>query len=141
MPIIQEKDQEKVRSRFESLSGPVTVVNFTQSFECDFCRETRQLVEEVSVLSDKIKVEVYDFAEDRDMVEKYQIDKIPATVVVGEKDYGIRFCGIPSGYEFVSLLQAVEMVSRGDSGLLQESRDLLAQLKKPVHLQVFVTPT
>jgi glutaredoxin-like protein len=141
MPIIQERDQEKVRSRFESLQTPVTVINFTQKFECDFCRDTRRLVEEVSALSDKIKVEVYDFAEDRDMVEKYKIDKIPATVVEGEKDYGIRFYGIPSGYEFVSLLEAIEMVSRGDSGLRQESRDLIAQLKQPVHLQVFVTPT
>jgi glutaredoxin-like protein len=141
MPIIQERDQEKVRGRFASLLKPVTVVNFTQKFECDFCRETRQLAEEVSALSDKIAVEVYDFTDDRDMVEKYKIDKIPATVVAGEKDYGIRFYGIPSGYEFVSLLEAIEMVSRGDSGLHQESRDLLAQLKEPLHLQVFVTPT
>jgi hypothetical protein len=33
------------------------------------------------------------------------------------------------------------MVSRGDSGLAADTKAYLAALKKPLHLQVFVTPT
>jgi alkyl hydroperoxide reductase subunit AhpF len=75
------------------------------------------------------------------MTNKYKIDKIPATVIMGEDDKGIRFYGIPSGYEFVTLLDTIKMVSAGQSGLGDKSREFLAQLKKPVHLQVFITPT
>jgi alkyl hydroperoxide reductase subunit AhpF len=66
---------------------------------------------------------------------------VPAIVVEGTQDYGIRFIGIPSGYEFMSLLDAVKAVSSGDSGLSEESRQLLAEVKEPLTLQVFVTPT
>ena len=66
---------------------------------------------------------------------------MPAIAVVGAEDYGIRFLGIPSGYEFMSLLDAIQLVSSGDSGLQPVSRELLAGLAAPLALQVFVTPT
>ncbi|HSQ16551.1 MAG TPA: glutaredoxin, partial [Anaerolineales bacterium] len=56
-------------------------------------------------------------------------------------DYGIRYAGIPSGYEFSSLIQSLVLVSGRDSGLAPETRQALADLKQPVLLQVFVTPT
>jgi len=61
--------------------------------------------------------------------------------VMGAQDYGIRFLGIPSGYEFMSLLDAIQVVSAGDSGLKAESREKIAGLPSPLTLQVFVTPT
>ena len=60
---------------------------------------------------------------------------------VGTQDHGIRFFGIPSGYEFMSLLDAIVLVSGGDSGLAPASRTMLAELRSPLNLQVFVTPT
>jgi alkyl hydroperoxide reductase subunit AhpF len=106
-----------------------------------YCRETRQLMEEITELSDKITLEEYDFVADKDVVKRYSIDKIPATVVEGDKDYGIRFFGIPAGYEFGTLIEDIIMISKGDSGLEPETRLALATLSEPVHLQVFVTPT
>ena len=58
-----------------------------------------------------------------------------------EKDHGIRFYGIPSGYEFGSLVDAILDVSSGDSGLLADTRQALQGLARPVHIQVFSTPT
>ena len=69
------------------------------------------------------------------------MQKIPATVIQGDTDTGIRFYGIPSGYEFVSLMEAIKMSSTGDSGLSPAARDYLKSLDKDVHIQVFVTPT
>ena len=66
---------------------------------------------------------------------------VPATAVVGEKDYGIRFYGVPMGYEFSSLLDAIVSVSKADSGLGSETRETLQKLTQPLHLMVFVTPT
>jgi alkyl hydroperoxide reductase subunit AhpF len=66
---------------------------------------------------------------------------VPAIAVLGARDYGIRFLGIPSGYEFMSLLDAILVASKGESGLSEASRAMLAGLESPVTLQVFVTPT
>ena len=142
MPLIRDEDKETIRKEFaEHLVGPVRLVMFTQEFECQFCAETRQIVEEIATLSDKVTAAIYDFIADKDKAEEYGIDKIPAIAIIGKKDYGIRFYGIPSGYEFSSLFEDIIDVSRGESGLLEPTKKALAQLKEPVHIQVFVTPT
>jgi glutaredoxin-like protein len=82
-----------------------------------------------------------DFSLDKEVVERYEVDKIPAIAVEGEKDYGVRFYGVSAGYEFSSFIEAIKSVSAGDSGLAPKTREALAGLKDPLHLQVFVTPT
>lgn len=141
MGFLQEKDKEHIRNMFKDLSGEVKLILFTQEIECQYCRETRQILQEVSELSDKIKIQVHNFVTDKEIADKYTIDKIPATVIEGTKDYGIRYYGIPSGYEFSSLLEDILDVSRGDSGLSDQSKALLKEITAPLRLQVFVTPT
>jgi glutaredoxin-like protein len=143
MAMISDKDKKAVGDRLAKLTGPVKLVMFTQEMECAYCKETRELVEEVAALSDKITVEVKDFVEEEAEAKKLGVDKIPAVAVFGEGDidYGIRFYGIPAGYEFMSLLESIEIVSKGESGLSANGRERLKGLAKPVHLQVFVTPT
>ncbi|MEW6365429.1 MAG: thioredoxin family protein [Acidobacteriota bacterium] len=139
--LLGDKEKKQLAELFAQLKNPVRLVNFTQELECQFCHETRTLMEEVAAASDKIRVEVYNFQIDKDMVEAYKIDKIPATVIEGEKDYGIRLYGIPSGYEFTSLIDAIIGASKGESGLSEKTRGALRGLTSDVHLQVFVTPT
>jgi glutaredoxin-like protein len=147
MSLISEKDAEHLRSEFETnLLNPVKLVMFTQSVECQFCAETRQIVEEVAELSDKIVPEIYNFVTDKATAELFGVDKIPAIAILrvedGEdKDYGIRFYGIPSGYEFTSIIEDIMDVSRGESGLQPKTKEAVAGISEPVHLQVFVTPT
>ena len=141
MELLKESDKEAVRERFSEIQNDVKIINFTQTIECTYCSETRSLLEEIAGLSDKISLDVYNFITDEEKVKEFNIDKIPATVIMGEKDYGIRFYGIPSGYEFSSLLEDISMVSSGDSGLTQETKDQLHSLTDPMHLQVYVTPT
>jgi glutaredoxin-like protein len=141
MPMMDDDTREQVRQRLAELERPVKLAVFTQEVECDYCAENRALAGEVAELSDKIDIAVYDFVEDEEAVQRYHIDKIPAIAVEGEKDYGVRFYGVPFGYEFSSLLEAIRSVSTGDSGLTPESRERLAGLDKPVHLQVFITLT
>jgi glutaredoxin-like protein len=147
MPLISEKDADFLKGEFESgLVNPVKLVMFTQEFECQFCAETRQIVQEIAELSDKITAEIYDFVADKATADLFAIDKIPAIAVLraedGEdRDYGIRFYGIPSGYEFTSVIEDIMDVSKGESDLQPKTKEALAALTEPVHFQVFVTPT
>ena len=147
MPLISPQDAEHLRNEFEAqLVNPVKLVMFTQTVECQFCAETRQIVEEIAELSDKITVEVYNFVTDKAMADLYEIDKIPAIAILRsedgqDRDYGVRFYGIPSGYEFTSIIEGIVDVSKGESGLQPKTKEAVAALTEPVHFQVFVTPT
>jgi len=147
MPLISKKDADGLREEFAAqLVNPVKLVMFTQTVECQFCAETRQIVEEVAALSDKIEPVIYDFVTDKPAAESYGIDKIPAIALLGtkdgkEQDYGIRFYGIPSGYEFATVVEDIIAVSRGESGVKPATQKALAGLTAPAHIQVFVTPT
>jgi glutaredoxin-like protein len=141
MPMLKDEDKKEVAKQLVELVNPVRLLMFTQEFECNYCAETRELVQELASLSDKVNAEIYDFVTDKDEVDEYGIDKIPAIAVVGEADYGVRFYGIPSGYEFVSLIEAIKAVSSGQSRLSEATRKALAGIDEAIHLQVFVTPT
>ena len=141
MPLLKDADKKTIKSQFEGLKEPVKVVVFTQLIECEYCEDNRQLMEELTQLSDKLSLEVYNFAIDTEEAKTYGIDKIPATAIIGSKDYGIRYYGVPGGYEFPALLEDIQYISAGESGLTQTTKTEIAKLTKPAHIQVFVTPT
>jgi glutaredoxin-like protein len=141
MPLLNDQIRNDVREMLSDLANPVSLVVFTQAEECEYCDETRQLAEEVAALSEKISVEVYDFARDGETARKYGIDKSPAIAVFGARDYGIRLYGIPSGYEFGTLIEDIRMGASGESGLSAAPREMVAKVQDPVHIQVFSTPT
>lgn len=141
MSLLNEEIREQVKQELADLAGPVKMVMFTQEFECQYCSETRQLAEEVAQLSDQLTVEVYDFVADKEKADELGIDKIPALAIIGAEDYGVRFFGIPSGYEFSSLLHAIKLAAAGKPELSEDTIAALAELNEPVHFQVFVTPT
>jgi alkyl hydroperoxide reductase subunit AhpF len=141
MPILSSADAARVRDMLAGLQNPVRLVLFTQTLNCETCEPTKQILGELAGLNDHLTVEEHNFLLEQDSAAGYGIDRVPAIVVLGAQDHGIRFFGIPSGYEFMSLLDAIQVVSSGDSGLRDESRALLAELKDPITLQVFVTPT
>jgi len=141
MSMIPEEHKERLRSELQKLEKPVRIVMFTQEFECEYCAQTRILLEELASLTDKIKVDVYDFVADSDKAKEYGIDKIPGLAIMGEKDYGVRFYGLPYGYEFQTLIEAIAVVSRGWTDLARQTREKLKQVNVPVHIQVFVSLT
>ncbi len=141
MALIGEDDAQEIRERLKEMVNPVKLVHFTQELNLEYGREAKELLEELTALSDKLSVEVYNFLLDKEKVAEYNVDKVPATAVRNGKDYGIRFYGLPAGYEFSTLLDAIIDVSKGDSGLGPESKEKLGHVTQPVHLEVFVTPT
>ncbi len=141
MVILNENIKNQVKEIFKELKDPVKLTVFTQKIECPSCEDNRRLMEEISSLSDKIDTDVFNFVIDKERAEHFNIDKIPTTIVSGEKDYGVRFFGIPGGYEFTSFINSIKMISFGETGLSIETKNKLKTLKNPVHIQVFVTLT
>jgi len=142
LSLIPDDRKELLRSEFATkIEDPVKIVMFTQEIECRFCSDTRQLVQELASLSDKISAEVYDFVADAAKAKELGIEKIPALAIIGSKDYGVRIYGIPYGYELQTLISAIIGVSKGKTDLSDKTKAILADVKSPVHIQVFVTLT
>jgi glutaredoxin-like protein len=141
MGLIGEDDAQEIRKRLEGLVNSVKLVHFTQELNLQYGHEAKQLLEELTALSPKLSLEIYNFVLDKEKAAAYGVDKIPATVVRNSKEYGIRFYGLPAGYEFATLLDAILAVSKDESGLKPETKKELAKISQPVHLEVLVTPT
>lgn len=140
---LDEKLRAELKNQLSVLTKKVNVVFFTQEIECQFCTETKQILTELSEITDKIELEIKNLIIDKEDAAKFGVDKIPATVLLDENgnDYGIKFYGIPSGYEFASLLEDIKMLGTGISGLSPEIEEEIKKIDSDVHMQVFVTPT
>lgn len=141
MAFIQESDKEQIRAQIGELTGEVRILAFTQSENCQYCGEVQTILEEFSQVIDKVKLEKYDIELNADVAKKYDVKRAPAIVIMGEKDHGIRYYGLPAGYEFVALMNAVRIVGSNNHELASQTVEQLAKLRKPVHIQVFVTPS
>jgi glutaredoxin-like protein len=144
--LLNEDIIKQVREVFDGMQQPVQILFFGQKEKCDYCADTHQLLEELVAISDKIGLSVYDMEEDADVAKNFNVDKTPGIVIAAKNDekimdFGIRYAGIPSGHEFTSIIQDVMLVSGRDSGLNDRTRSFLKDLKDPIHMQVFVTPT
>ena len=142
MSVLTERDRAAVRKEFEKLAGPVKLVVFSQELAAgDLCRQNEALVREVAELSDTITVEVLNLAIDRERAERYGVDQVPAIVVEGARDSGIRFYGVPLGYEFSNLIDSIIVASTGRPDLSEETLASLRALADDVDIKVFSTPT
>lgn len=140
--MISNGDRERLGSYLEQkMKDDVRLVLFTQEVECAFCKEAGQIAQLLSSLSEKIKPEVYDFVKDAERAKELKVDKIPAIIPIGKRDFGIRFYGMPSGYELMSLVDAIIDTSTGTTDLTEKTKQIVRSINQPVHIQVFVTPT
>jgi len=149
MSMISPEDQQTLQKLFEGLEGDVTITNFTQreslliipGQECDYCKETRELLEEVTALSEKLHLEMRDFVRDKQEADSLGVTRIPAFVLQGRAKGKVRYFGIPAGYEFSTLIEDIIDVSKGTTNLSDTTREALATVDQDLHIQVFVTPT
>ncbi len=144
--ILDDQIMKQVRDAFQKLKEPVQLLYFGANDNCEYCDETRELLEEVAAAGDKVSLSVYDVQEDKEVASRYNITKAPGLVVAAKNgsqvtDFGIQYSGIPSGHEFGTLINDILLVSSRDSGLNQNTREFLKNLDTPLLLQVFVTPS
>ena len=144
--VLNDQITKQITEAFAEVKEPVQVLFFGSKDNCEDCNETQQLLEEVTALNDKVELSVYDMQEHQDVTSKFNVTNAPG-IVIAAKDgaevtnLGIQFSGIPSGHEFSTLINDIVIVSKRESGLNEKTREFLKNLDKPLHLQVFVTPT
>src|SRR5947207_8717235 len=131
MSLLAPTDQDRLRESFAEMTSPVRLLFFTQTLDCETCLQTRQILDELPPLSDKITVEEINFVLDADRAKEYGIERVPAVAIVYDdagtiKDSRIRFVGAPAGYEFISLVQAILLVGGRDSILSAANRSRVA---------------
>ena len=144
--LLNEQVVSQISQTFEQMKEPVQILFFGSQDNCEYCTDTRQLLEEVAGIDEKVSLNFYDIKENADMAAKFNVERVPAIVIAAKDgdqvtDFGIKYSGIPAGHEFGTLINDIMLVSGRDSGLSAEAREYLKNLDKPLHLQVFVTPT
>lgn len=143
MALISDGDKKIIKEEFFSkLVNPVKIIVFIGKENCQYCDQLKQLVHEISELSDLVTYEIHDFDNEKDLAEKYRIDVAPAVVITQDgKDLGVRYFGLPAGHEFGSFLEDIVDVSKGKTDLSEETKEVLKGINKDVQIYVFVTPT
>ncbi|ALV62558.1 glutaredoxin-like protein [Thermococcus sp. 2319x1] len=143
MALISDGDKKIIKEEFFSkLVNPVKIIVFTGKEHCQYCDQLKQLVEEISELSDLISYEVHDFDSEKELAEKYRIDKAPVTIITQDgKDLGVRYFGIPAGHEFGAFLEDIVDVSKGETDLMKDTKEAVRNIDQDVEIYVFVTPT
>jgi len=137
--MLSAQHEQEVKREFEKMAGPVKLVVFAAQLGSETNAQTVSLVREVASLSDKLSVEVLNPFIDRERAEAYGIEVAPAIVVEGALDYGIRFLGIPGGYEFFNLIDSIVVASTGQPALSEDTQASLAALADDVTIKVFTT--
>jgi len=146
MPLISPADQQALRDAFATMKRPIRLLFFTQTVGCETCLQTRQILDELPLLTDKVTIEEINLVLDVDRVKAYAVERVPAIAIAYDddgvvKDSRIRFIGTPAGYEFISLIQAILLVGGGrESTLTAENRARVEAVEAPVTIQVFSTP-
>ncbi|HQO40250.1 MAG TPA: thioredoxin family protein [Spirochaetota bacterium] len=140
MALFDDKIRQQLQDILSKMRDEVYLIFFTQEIECPMCRETRLFLEEMSSLNEKLKLETYNFVIDAETAVKHKVDKIPAIVVLdtSRTDHGIKFYGLPGGYEINSFLGAVLEVSGTKDALPSVIMDRIKSIDQDVHIQVFV---
>jgi glutaredoxin-like protein len=143
MALLSAADQQTLRGMFDDMKQPVTLLFFTQTFDCETCDETKRILAELTEVTNQIVVEEVNFVLDKERAASYGIDRAPALVLlVGGQDTRIRFFGAPAGYDFMAMVDAILAVSgASDSDLSEDSIALVSAVSEPTSIQVFVTPT
>lgn len=142
MALLNEQIMNDVTKMMTGLPNDVRLVVFTSTTGCEYCKEIVQLAQEVSATSDKLTAEIYDIAAEPEKAKALNITAAPVVAIVGQRDYGLRYYGIPSGHEFSTLLYGIQKAGAGTATDLDaDTMTFIQGIEQPVNIQVFVTPT
>ncbi len=151
MPIISPQDRQTLEERFrKELKRKITLRLFTSQLagqlfvpgrECPTCTQTQQILEELASLSPLLELEMVDFYNQSQTARESGVERIPAIVVTRGENTGVKYYGMPSGYEFVTIIESAIELSKPRTSLSADTRKKLQLVNEDVHIQVFVTPT
>ncbi|SIM34821.1 thiol-disulfide isomerase or thioredoxin [Cuniculiplasma divulgatum] len=143
MQLINDEYRTKLKEQFSTtMVDEVTIKVFKDDNKsCQYCNDTEQLMREIAEITDKVKVEIHELGDEES--KKYKIEKAPVVILFSDRfqNGNVRYFGIPSGYEFRSIIEDIETFSTGKIELRESTIDKLKTIEKPVSIRVFITPT
>ena len=80
---LDENISTQIKEVFSNLANPVDILVFTSEKNCEYCEDTRFLLEEVCGLSEKLHFQAISIEADAKMAKQYHIDRTPAVAVWG----------------------------------------------------------
>lgn len=140
--LLRAEEEAKVREWFAGLERPVELVvalgpeetPLAGSGDVDFGAEMVRVCEGLAELGDGVACRVED--------EPEGFPRFPSVAIRPDgRDAGVRYDGLPWGYELSSLVGAIVEAGRDEPTLRAESRAALDELDRDLALDVFVTPT
>ena len=138
--LIGKEDRVAIEGIFRSgLAGNVNVLLFTSKRECPYCAQTRQLLEEVTSLTDKVKLEVLDKDEESAKAGEMAVDLAPTIVVLASNGAKLHYVGMPAGRQLRGLVEDIVDSSRGGAKMDEETRSIIRRVSAPTVIKVFVT--
>lgn len=142
MAIMDEETRQEVKKILDGLQSAVKIIFFKENINCPTCALAEEFVKEISSISENLKSEIYNRYIDEAKVSEYSPQHLPAIFV--ETPFSgkrVIFYGIPSGYEFVSFMEAIKSAASGNVELEPETIEKLKNISGQVNIKVFVTPT
>lgn len=128
-----------VEQKFTALKDDVRLFLFIQETHCHHCREIRRMLEKIASITHKIKLDVYNYAINKEIVGQYNIKRSPAIAVLGAEDFGVRYYSVPQDAELSNFLDDIVIISQGKESLERDFKKTLEQIKEPVQLELFIS--
>ncbi|MHA2357320.1 MAG: protein disulfide oxidoreductase, partial [Candidatus Heimdallarchaeaceae archaeon] len=136
---VDENIKRQVKEIFQHMENKVYAKLFVDKEYCLTCTQTNEILTLLSELApeDMLNVTVYNKEEGSPEFEKYNVSRYPTIVLHGDKEYNVIFTGIPSGYEFGSLVEDILDISARKFALKKEDLEKIEKIDKPIKIQVF----
>jgi hypothetical protein len=124
MALLSPADQQRLRDAFAEMTSPVRLVFFTQTLGCETCPQTRQILDELPPLSDKITIEEANLVLDAEKARQFGIDRVPAIALVAPNGDGLpdRGAGAPGVFDRGAGAPGVFDRGAGAPGVFKDSR-------------------
>ncbi|MGC8933012.1 MAG: thioredoxin family protein [Candidatus Methanodesulfokora sp.] len=143
--IIDDETASELKAKFDSeLVDPVDLILFEGNKNKEYSEWVKQLLKELSELSNKLVHRVHNIILEPDVIEKYRVIRVPTILIGADMGYLIRYTGAPAGHEAWGFVETISLVSQGNPDLSEESMrklDELSDIGGRIRLVTFVTPT
>ena len=153
MALLRDEDVQLLKEAFEPLTQPVTVTVVTRERSAlvlpgaeeepgDASAEVKEVLGEVIATSAKLTMQNVDARDDADRARALVGERTPAFTLSSPRTKGkLRYFGLPAGYEMSTVVQTILDIGTDEEVIPADVAERLQALAKPVHIQVFVTPS
>jgi len=137
------KEKKQLKELFEKIENPVQILYFFKEVECDTCIKNNEFVEEISKLSKKIFLKKIECTTKNKISNHFKIEMVPAIILTNKQkiDFGIRYYGLPGGYEINSFVNSILEVAGIKDSLPKNILERIAKVDQKIKIKIFVNLT